>query len=103
MPLFCSFSRFFSVECGWPGVGRGLRVEVEVLDDERTSTPAVFKDLGQCLTLLAAALCRLVVVIGVICSLTWKVSIRFLSLGVSVVWCSTESPVIAALAARVVG
>ena len=28
----------------------GLRVEVEVLDDERTSTPAVFKDLGRCLT-----------------------------------------------------
>ena len=27
------------------GVGRGLRVEVEVLDDERTSTLAVFKDL----------------------------------------------------------
>ena len=25
------------------GVGRGLRVEVEVLDDERTSTPAVVK------------------------------------------------------------
>lgn len=25
------------------GVGRGLRVEVEVLDDERTSTPAIFK------------------------------------------------------------
>ena len=24
---------------------RGLRVEVEVLDDERTSTPAVVKDL----------------------------------------------------------
>ena len=24
------------------GVGRGLRVEVEVLDDERTSTPAIF-------------------------------------------------------------
>ena len=27
------------------GVGWGLRVEVEVLDDERTSTPAVVKDL----------------------------------------------------------
>ena len=27
------------------GVERGLRVEVEVLDDERTSTPAVVKDL----------------------------------------------------------
>ena len=27
------------------GVGRGLRVEVEVLNDERTSTPAVVKDL----------------------------------------------------------
>ena len=49
---------------------RVLRVEVEVLDDERTSTPAVFKDLGRCLTLPAAALCRLVVVIGVICPLT---------------------------------
>ena len=35
----------FRVECGGAGVGRGLRVEVEVLDDERTSTPAVFKDL----------------------------------------------------------
>ena len=28
----------FRVECGRPGGGRGLRVEVEVLDDERTST-----------------------------------------------------------------
>lgn len=27
------------------GVGRGLQVEVEVLADERTSTPAVVKDL----------------------------------------------------------
>ena len=71
------------------GVGRGLRVEVEVLDDERSSTPAVVKDLGRCLTLPAAALCRLVVVIGVICSSTWRASIWFLSLGVSVVWCST--------------
>jgi len=35
----------FIIECGWPGVGRGLQVEVEILDDERTSTPAVFKDL----------------------------------------------------------
>ena len=70
------------------GVGRGLRVEVEVLDDEWTSTPAVVKDLGRCLT-LPAALCRLIVVIGVICSLTWRVSIWLLSLGVSVVWCST--------------
>jgi len=52
------------------GVGRGLGVEVEVLDDERTSTPAVVKDLGRCLTLPAAALCRLIVVVGVICSLT---------------------------------
>ena len=46
------------------GVERGLRVEVEVLDDERTSTPAIVKDLGRCLTLPAAALCRLIVVIG---------------------------------------
>ena len=30
---------------GGVGVGRGLGVEVEVLDDERTSTPAIFKDL----------------------------------------------------------
>lgn len=30
---------------GGVGVGWGLRVEVEVLDDERTSTPAVVKDL----------------------------------------------------------
>ena len=51
------FNRLFRVECGWPGVGRGLRVEVEVLDDERTSTPAVVKDLGRCLTLPAAAPC----------------------------------------------
>ena len=33
----------FRVECGWPGVERGLRVEVEVPGDERTSTPAIFK------------------------------------------------------------
>ena len=56
------------------GVGWGLRVEVEVLDDERTSTPAAFKDLGRCLT-LPAAVCRLIVVIGVICSSVWKASI----------------------------
>ena len=85
------------------GVGRGLGVGVEVLGDERSSPPAVFKGLGWCLTLPAAGLCGLVVVVGVICSLTWRVSIWFLSLGVSVVWCSTESPVIAVLAARVVG
>ena len=47
------------------GVERGLRVEVEVPGDERTSTPAVFKDLGRCLALPAAAVRRL---IGVICS-----------------------------------
>ena len=57
------------------GVGRGLRVEVEVLDDERTSTPAVVKGLGWCLALPAAALCRLVVVIGVICWSVWRASI----------------------------
>ena len=34
------------------GVGRGLRVEVEVLDDERTSTPAVVKDLDNVLPYL---------------------------------------------------
>ena len=45
----------------------GLGVEVEVLDDERTCSPAVVKDLGRCLTLPAVALCRLIVVIGVIC------------------------------------
>ena len=56
------------------GVGWGLRVEVEVLDDERTSTPAAFKDLGRCLT-LPAAVCRLIVVIGVICSSVWRASI----------------------------
>ena len=50
------------------GVGRGLGVEVEVPGDERTSTPAVFKDIGWCLALPAAAVCRLIVVIGVICS-----------------------------------
>jgi len=85
------------------GVGRRLGVGVEVLDDERASIPAVFKDFGWCLTLPATALCRLVVVIGLICSLTWRVSIWFVSLGVSVAWCSTESPVIAVLAAQVVG
>ena len=63
--------RLFRVECGWPGVGWGLRVEVGVLDDERTSTPAVVKDLGRCIT-LPAALCRLIVVIGVICSSVWR-------------------------------
>ena len=57
------------------GVERGLWVEVEVLDDERTSTPAVFKDLGRCLALPAAALRRLIVVIGVICSSVWRASI----------------------------
>ena len=67
----------------------GLRVEVEVLDDERTSTPAVVKDLGRCLTLPAAALCRLIVVVGVICSSVWRASIWLLPFGVSVVWFST--------------
>ena len=57
------------------GVGWGLRVEVEVPGDERTSTPAVFKDLGRCLALHVAALRRLIVVIGVICSSVWRVSI----------------------------
>ena len=50
--------------------------------------PAVVKDLGRCLSLPAAP-CRLIVVIGVICSSTWRVYIWLLSLGVSVVWCST--------------
>ena len=49
----------------------GLGVEVEVLNDERTCSPAVVKDLGRCLT-LPAALCRL---IGVICSSVWRASI----------------------------
>ena len=53
------------------GVGRGLGVEVEVPGDERTSTPAVVKDLGRCLT-LPAAVCRLIVVIGVICWSVWR-------------------------------
>ena len=53
------------------GVGWGLWVEVEVLGDERTSTPAVVTDLGRCFTLPAAALCRLIVVIGVMCSSVW--------------------------------
>ena len=56
------------------GVGRGLRVEVEVPGDERASTPAVFKDLGRCLA-LPAAVCRLIGVIGVICSSVWRASI----------------------------
>ena len=56
------------------GVERGLRVEVEVPGDERTSTLAVFKDLGRCLALPAAAVCRLIGVIGVICDRTgWRV------------------------------
>ena len=33
--------------------------------------PAIFKDLGRCLTLPAAP-CRLIVVIGVICSSVWR-------------------------------
>ena len=36
----------FRVECGGAGVGRGLRVEVEVLDDERTSTLLYSKTSG---------------------------------------------------------
>lgn len=54
------------------GVERGLWVEVKVPGDERTSTPAVFKDLGRCLTLPAAALRRLIVVIGVIYASVWR-------------------------------
>jgi len=34
--------------------------------------PLPSKDLGRCLTLPAAALCRLIVVIGVICSSVWR-------------------------------
>ncbi len=52
------------------GVGgqlMGLWVEVEVLDDERTSTPAIFKGPDNNSPYLAAV-CRLIVVIGVICS-----------------------------------
>lgn len=40
--------------CVSAGVGWGLRAEVGVLVDERTSTPSVFKDLGRCLVLPAA-------------------------------------------------
>ena len=58
----------------WVLVGES-RVEVEVLDDEQTSTPAVVKGPRQCLTLPAAALRRLTVVIGVICSSVWRASI----------------------------
>ena len=36
---------------------RGLRVEVEVLDDERTSTPAIFKDLDNVSPYLLLLLC----------------------------------------------
>ena len=57
------------------GVERRVRVEIEVLDDERTSTLAVVKDLGRCLALNVAALRRLIVVIGVICSSVWRASI----------------------------
>ena len=49
-----------------------MRVEVKVPGDERTSTPAIFKGPRQCLTLPAAAPCRLIVVIGVICSSVWR-------------------------------
>ena len=35
------------------GCWLGLWLEVEVLDDERTSTLAVVKDLGECLTSLS--------------------------------------------------
>lgn len=55
---------------------------------KRTSTPAAFKDLGQCLT-LPAALCRLIVVIGVMRSSTWRASVWLLPLGVSADGCST--------------
>ena len=65
--------------------------------------PAVFKDLGRCLTLPACSVSLdrcdqrdlLVDLEGV--------SIWLLPLGVSVVRCWTESPVIAVLGARVVG
>ena len=40
------------------------------------------KDLGRCLTLPAAAPCRLIVVIGGIYSLTWRVSRLFIIEGV---------------------
>ena len=77
-------------------------VEVKVPDDERTSTP--YRQGPRAVSHPpAAALCRLIVVIGVICSSTWRVSICLLLLGGSVVRCSTESPVIAVLGARVVG
>ena len=56
----------------------GLRVEVEVLDDERTSTPRCLQGPRQCPTLPAAAQRRLIVVIGVISSSTWRVSIWLL-------------------------
>ena len=51
--------------------------------------PRSSQDLGRCLTLPAAAPCRLIVVIGMICSSVWRVPIWSLSLDVSVVWCST--------------
>lgn len=52
----------------------GLWVEGEVLDDERASSPAFFKDLGRRLT-LPAVLRRLSVVIGMICSSVWRACI----------------------------
>ena len=42
--------------------------------------PAIFKGPRQCLTLPAAAPCRLIVVIGVICSSVWRASIWLLPL-----------------------
>ena len=69
--------------------GYGHQVARGVFSSSSITTPAIFKDLGRCLTLPAAALCRLIVVIGVICSSVWRASIWLLPFGVSVVWFST--------------
>jgi len=51
--------------------------------------PLSSRDLGRCLTLPAAVLCRLIVVIGVICSSVWGASIWWAWLAPHRLWCST--------------
>lgn len=75
----------FGVECGFPCVGRGVRVEVEALDNERIPTPSLLKDLGRCLTVNLLLLCP-VVAIGMICLSTWKGSSWSRTLGGPLAW-----------------
>jgi len=53
--------------------------------------PRSSKDLGRCLTLPAAALCRLIVVIVVICSSVWRASIWWAWLAPQMLWYSMLS------------